>query len=211
MTARLQKVVRVQRHNTRLIGLGHISKDTVNHANQHSVLPWVASILNDGHYVGAFFAHVEQISTRAMRELNGIDQALGSNNVGNVTHSSTRCCAQVQNLFAGSHVDVVDTTENGGCQFRSEGVPRAVLDFLDWVGAALGSRNFNLDFLLAVDSVARDEILGCEDVLLALCDEDSAMSVWFDDYFGASSGTSTTTTASSATASSAPATTTSSW
>lgn len=50
VTARLEEVVRVERDNTRLIGLGNVSKDAVDHADKHSVLPWVACVLDDGHY-----------------------------------------------------------------------------------------------------------------------------------------------------------------
>lgn len=49
VAARLEEVVRVQRDNTRLIGLGNVGKDAVDHADQHAVLPWVACVLDDGH------------------------------------------------------------------------------------------------------------------------------------------------------------------
>ena len=115
------------------------------------------------------------------------------------------------NLLSGSHVDIIDTTEDGGGQLGSEGVPGSVLDFLDWVGAALGCWNFNLNLLLAIDGVAWDQVLGGQDVLFALGDEDTAMSVRLDDNFGAAFGTTTTTAASSTTTSAASATTTASW
>ena len=51
MTASFQKVVGVESDNTSLIGLGNIGKDTVYHANQHSVFPWMTSILDNGHLI----------------------------------------------------------------------------------------------------------------------------------------------------------------
>ena len=47
VTASLQEVVRVEGDNTGLIWLGNIGEDAVNHADQHSVLPWVAGVLDN--------------------------------------------------------------------------------------------------------------------------------------------------------------------
>ena len=47
VTASLQEMMRVEGNDTGLIWLGNIGKDAVNHADQHSVLPWVASVLDN--------------------------------------------------------------------------------------------------------------------------------------------------------------------
>ena len=51
-------------------------------------------------------------------------------------------------LLARAHVDVVDTAQDGSGQLGAEGIPRAVLDLLDGVGAALWSWYLNLIFQL---------------------------------------------------------------
>lgn len=59
MSTVLEKVVRVERNNTGLIGLSNIGKDTVNHTHEHAVLERVTSILDDGDDVGAGFGNID--------------------------------------------------------------------------------------------------------------------------------------------------------
>ena len=68
-----------------------------------------------------------------------------------------------------------------------------------------------LDFLLSVDSISWNQILGGKDVFFALGNVNTAVSVWLDNDLGSTFGTSTATTASSAStaATSSAATTTS--
>lgn len=56
----------IETDNTGLIWLSNISEDAVDHADQHSVLERVTSVLNDGDDVCAMGGHVDQITTRTM-------------------------------------------------------------------------------------------------------------------------------------------------
>ena len=48
MSTILQKVVRIEGDDTGLIWLGDVSKDAVDHTNQHTVLQGVSGIFNNG-------------------------------------------------------------------------------------------------------------------------------------------------------------------
>lgn len=106
----------------------NVGKDAVDHADQHAVLERVARILDNGDDVCAVGGHVDQITARAVRKLDGEDGALGSDDISNVRHTSARRSTEVEDLAARAHVDVVDTTEDTSSQLASEGVPHAVLD-----------------------------------------------------------------------------------
>jgi hypothetical protein len=49
----LNSDAQLSEHSTNLIGLGDVSKDDINHADEHAVLVGVAGILNNGDNVGA--------------------------------------------------------------------------------------------------------------------------------------------------------------
>lgn len=59
----------------------------------------------------------------------------GSDEVGDVRHSGAGGSAQIEDLAAGLHVDVLDTTNDTSSELGSEGVPHSVLNlfscFLD--------------------------------------------------------------------------------
>jgi hypothetical protein len=88
----------------------------------------VTGILDNGDDVGAVGGHVDQITTRAVGELDSEDGSLGSDDIGDVRHTGARRSTEVQHLAAGAHVDVIDTTENTSGQLGSEGVPHAIFD-----------------------------------------------------------------------------------
>jgi len=85
-TAVLQEVVGVQSDDTGLIGLSDIGKDDIDHLNEHSVLLRVSGVLDDGDDVGSLLGHTDQITAGSVRELDGVDDSLGTDNVGNVGH-----------------------------------------------------------------------------------------------------------------------------
>lgn len=60
---------------THLIRLRDISEYTVHHADQHAVLKRVSCILDDGNDVCAGFGHVDQVSSRSVGELDGVNAA----------------------------------------------------------------------------------------------------------------------------------------
>jgi hypothetical protein len=159
--------------------LRNIGKDAVDHADQHTVLEGVTRILDNGDDVCAVGSHVDQITSGAMRELDGEDGSLGSDNVGNVRNTGTRRSTKIQNFAARAHVDVVNTTKDTGCQFTPEGVPDAVFDaagcgVISVAGVGGGT---NTDTLLAVDALARSQVLGDEQIFLSTGDENTGVAM----------------------------------
>lgn len=86
MSSVLEEVVSVQSDDTSLIGLGNIGKDDVDHGEEHSVLVWVTGILNDRDNVGSLLGHVDEITTRSVREFDSVDGSFGTNDIGNVRY-----------------------------------------------------------------------------------------------------------------------------
>lgn len=130
MAAILKEMLCIQCHNTTLIRLCHIGKDGIDHADQHAILVWMTGVLNNGNNVGTLLGHINQITARTVRELNGIDKTLRSNNIGYVRHSCARGATQVQHLGARWHVYLLHTAENGCGQLGTEGIPDTVLNLL---------------------------------------------------------------------------------
>lgn len=118
-TLGLEEHVGVQSDNTGLIGLGNIGKDDINHGHEHTVTERVTGILNDGDDVGAVSGHADQITARAVRELDGVDVTGGSDNISDVRNGGTGGTTNVENLGAGLHVDVIKTTENTSGQLEN--------------------------------------------------------------------------------------------
>ena len=76
MSAVLEKVVRVECHDSSLIRLRHVGEYHVDHAQEHAILVRVAGVLDDRYDVGALLGHVDEIATRAVREFDCIDETL---------------------------------------------------------------------------------------------------------------------------------------
>jgi hypothetical protein len=183
--------------------------------------------------VGALLRHVDEVTAGTVGELDGVDGSLlhiarqtssvrrtterrkenetnGSNNISDVGNRSSRGGTEVKDLLSGTDVNVVETTEDTGGQLGAERVPHAVLDLLGREGR-VGVGLLDRDALLAVDRVTGDEVAGDEEVLLALGDEDSRVTVRLEDHLRTGSTLGTDTTASStATATSGSSTTSSS-
>lgn len=84
MSTVLEEVVSVQSDDTSLIRLSDIGKDNVDHREKHAVLVRVTGILNDGDNVGSLLGHVDEITTRSVREFDSVDSSLRSNYISNV-------------------------------------------------------------------------------------------------------------------------------
>ena len=114
MSPILQKVMRIQSHNSCLIGLGNIGKYTIDHTDEHAVFEGMTRVFDDGNDVGSGFGNVEEVASRSVGEFNGVDGSLGADNVGDVGDGGTGGGSEVEDLGAGFDPDVVDTTEDGG-------------------------------------------------------------------------------------------------
>jgi hypothetical protein len=80
--------------------------------------------------------------------------------------------SEVQNFAAGSHVDVVDTSQNTSSQLGPERIPHTVLSAASLL-AVLGCGGSHADALLTVDGLAWGQVLGDEKVFLSTCYENA--------------------------------------
>lgn len=117
-TSILEEHVGVQSDNTGLIGLGNIGKDDIDHGDEHTVTERVTGILNNGDDVGTVSGHADQITARAVRELDGVDVTSGSDNISDVRNGGTGGSTDVKNLGAGLHVDIIKTTQHTSSQLE---------------------------------------------------------------------------------------------
>lgn len=120
----------VESENTGLIWLGDIGEDDIDHRHQHSVLLRVSGILDNGDDIGSLLGHVDEVTSDSLGELNGVDGALGSDDVRDMGNGSAGGSTDVKDLAAGLNVDLIATTGDTSSELRSEGVPGTVLDFL---------------------------------------------------------------------------------
>ena len=67
-----------------LIWLGNVSKHTVDHTDQKSVILWFSGVMNDWDDVGSLFGHVNQVSSDSVRKLNCVDKSFWANDIRNV-------------------------------------------------------------------------------------------------------------------------------
>lgn len=175
----LEEPVGVHGDDTGLVGLSNIGEDDVDHRDNHAVTSGLTGILNNGDDVGALGSHGDQITTRALGELDSVDVAGRTNEVSDVRDGSTRGTTKVEDARSRLHVDVIGTTGDSGAKLAAEGVPHAVLD-LGRSGCAIVVLNRLIDrnALLAVDRLARSKVAGGDTVLLAATDnEDSGVAM----------------------------------
>mmetsp|Transcript_19741 Transcript_19741/g.58260 ORF Transcript_19741/g.58260 Transcript_19741/m.58260 type:complete len:444 (-) Transcript_19741:16-1347(-) len=194
-----QKGVGVEGDDARLVGLGHVRKDHIHHADEHAVLEGVARVLDNGDHVGALLGHVDEVTARPVRELDGIDGALLAHKVRHVGDGGAGRCAQVEHLGSRLDPDVVNATKNSCSELRAEGVPHAVLG-LDVV-------LLHGDALLAVHGLARHEVLGDESVILPAGNVNAGKAVGLHNNLGATLHAAAAAT-TAATAAATPAATT---
>jgi hypothetical protein len=220
-TAVLEEVVCVEGNDTCLIGLGNICENDIDHLDEHSVLLGMSSVFNNGNDVGPLFGHTDEISTGSVRELDGVDDTLGTDNVGNVTDGRTGSGTKVKNLASRAdldvsylsltsakrsvaYVDVIETTEDTSGKLTPERIPYSVLDLLL---LSLGICRSDRDSLFTIDRLSGGHVSGDEQVLLALGNVDTGVLVGFEGdgtwssstESGLSTSTSTTSGCSSST------------
>jgi len=109
-TADLQEQVCVQADDTSLIRLCDVGEDNINHTDQHAVAERVAGVFDDGDHVGAVGGHCDEITATAVGELDGVDTAGGSDDVGDMGDGGAAGSTQVEDRGAGADVDVLDRT-----------------------------------------------------------------------------------------------------
>lgn len=79
-----QEGVGVQGHNSGLVWLGHIGKDDIHHCDKHAVFVWVSSIFNYRNNVSPLLGQVDEVTARAVGELNCVDQTIRADNIRDV-------------------------------------------------------------------------------------------------------------------------------
>lgn len=154
-----------------------------------------------------------------MREFDGVDDTVGTDNVRDVGDGRARGGTEVEDLGSGfdlsrvstvwvaerkkengaTHMDVVQTAQDTSSKLTPKRVPHSVLDFFL---LAIRVGGGDADPLLAVDGFAGRHVSGNEQVFLALGDVDTFVLVGFEgDGTGtapAETGLAATTTASTA-------------
>lgn len=116
VTSVLDEHAGVQTKNTGLIWLGDISENHITHGHEHSVLLGVSGVLDNRDDICSLLSHVDQVTSDTLREFDGVDGALGANEVRDVRYSGARGGANVKDLAARLDIDVIDTTCNTGGQ-----------------------------------------------------------------------------------------------
>lgn len=84
VTAILQEMMRIERNNTRLIGLCNVGEHAVDHSDQHAILVWMTGVFDDRNDVRSLLCDIDQIATGTMREFHSVDETLGTDNVADV-------------------------------------------------------------------------------------------------------------------------------
>lgn len=120
----------IQGYNPGLIWLGHISEDHIHHCDKHAVLVWVPGIFDHGDDVGPLLGQVDEVTARAVGELNCIDETIRADNIRHVGDGGARGCAKVQHLGPRLDVDLVYTAQDCCCQLGAEGVPGSVFNLV---------------------------------------------------------------------------------
>jgi hypothetical protein len=75
----LEEIRGIKGHDTRLIGLGDVCEDDIDHAHEHAVLQGHTRVFDDWHNIRALLGHVDEAG--AVRELDRVHDARGANNV----------------------------------------------------------------------------------------------------------------------------------
>ncbi len=101
MSAVLEEVLCVERHNAGLVGLRHVGKDGVYHRHQHPILVGVSGVLNYRHDVCSLLGNVQQVPRKEKR-LNLVLICAFSN--------PSTICAKKKNL-----VDLVNIVDGIRC------------------------------------------------------------------------------------------------
>lgn len=113
-----------------------------------------------------------------MRELDSVDGAGRTDNVGDVGDGGTRGSTEVESLGAGLDVDGLETTENASSQLGSERVPDTVFGLGG--SAILSLAVLDGNTLLVVDALAGGQVGGGKQIFLAATDnEDTLVPVGF--------------------------------
>jgi hypothetical protein len=142
----------------------------------------MSGVLDDGDDVGAASGHVDEITAGTVGELDSVDCASRSDNIGNVGDGRARGSTEVKDLGTRLHVDGLETAEDTSSQLGAERVPDAVFGLGSCCSAVLVLAAGALDSntLLAVDRLARSQVGSSKKILLAATsDEDTGVAMGF--------------------------------
>jgi len=130
--------------------------------------------------------HVDQIAARPVRELDGVDASLGADEVADVTDCRTGSASQVQDFRAGLHMYRIDTTQDSGAQFATEGIPDSIFNLGG--RAVLVRRAIYRNSLFSIHVFAGRRVERDDDVFLAPRDKHPFMAVRLHNNFSAALG-----------------------
>jgi len=175
----LQEHGSVERDDTGLIRLRDIGEDAIDHADQHAVAERLAGVLDDRDDVRALLGHVGKITSRAVRELNSINNAIRADHVRNMRNSGTRRTTQVQDSHTRLDRHVTDAADDRSSNLGTERVPHTVLDLLFIL--------LNRNTLLAIHTLTGDQVTGHKRIILTLGDKAALVTMGLDDGLGGAS------------------------
>jgi len=182
-----EEVLRVERDDTGLVGLRDVGEDHVYEGEEHAVFVGVTGVFDDGDNVCSFFCHVDQVTAGSVGELDGVHDTLWADYISDMADTSSARRAEVKNLLSRGNENIIETTENTSSQLASERIPNAVLGF-GRSGRRIGGGALDGYPFFAVDALAGHEVLGDEEVLFAFGDEDTGVTMGFEDDVCTTSG-----------------------
>lgn len=74
----------VEGDNTCLIRLSDIGENDIDHLDEHSVLLRVSSVFDNGDNVCTLLGHTDEITSGTVRELDGVDDSFGTDDIRDV-------------------------------------------------------------------------------------------------------------------------------
>ena len=188
--------MRILGYDTGLVRLSYICKHHIHHTNQESIIKRFTSVVNNWDNICAFFCHIYQISTHPMREFNGINYTLWSDDIRHVGYGCSWCSSEIENFGAWNDGCLSDTSKNWSRNFWTIRIPYSVLDFLP---TYLDAYPFFI-----IDTFSWNQIFCHQGFLWASGDKHSWQTVWLNvdfytsfSWWSATLGSSSSTSASS--------------
>lgn len=130
MASVLQEVSAIYSHDSRLVWLGDVREDKVDHLDEESVVPWLSSIHDERNDVCSLLGHVQKLSAAPCREFDCVQGSSWSDNISHVRAGSSGGSSEVEYLRAWAERKVVQSSDDTGSDFTSVWVPLSVLNFL---------------------------------------------------------------------------------
>mmetsp|Transcript_14869 Transcript_14869/g.30647 ORF Transcript_14869/g.30647 Transcript_14869/m.30647 type:complete len:230 (-) Transcript_14869:176-865(-) len=164
----------------------------------------MASIFNNGDYIGALFGHTQEITSGTVTEFHSVDRPRWAHNIRYMTDTGTSGGTNVQHLTPRFDPNMINTPQNSSSQLRSKGVPNTVFH-LAWHRdfCTSGGWYFDTNALFPIDSHTRRRVQRDQGIFLSTGNENSFVAMRFHQNLGTTLHSAAATTTASSTATSA--------